>query len=157
MKDLMETIVTEKVDVKDYRIDCEKYDIIDFTYIGKDQVFYKNRVKSISAEEYLYESLDKGFGVKYGDTVYYKKNMAPDIINAKKPLLKEYLRSIEEAKRVDKYRIQRFLINPEDEVLVNNIIRLYKSDFKLSGLDWIKQKLENRVRDVDEFMQYLCA
>ena len=63
MKEILEKSKLGVVETFGFKIDFEEYDIIDFSYVEKNDVFYKNKWSSITAENYLIQSLEKGYGV----------------------------------------------------------------------------------------------
>lgn len=135
-----------------FKIDFEKYDIVDFTCIRKTDIFYKTHWKIISAEEYLLTLLRRGYGVFLDEKVYYMTNLIPDIINAKRKNFESYITEMLELAKKDRYKIQSYLIHPQYEIFVKNAIQFYELDF---DLDFVKKRLDGRVKDVDEFLLYL--
>ena len=152
MKKILEKANLEIVETHGFRIDFEKYDIIDFSYVEKDDIFYKNKWVPISAEEYLFDSLEKGRGIFIENKVYYNVNLAPQIINKEKKNLEDYINNLIRKKNQDRFGIQKYLINPEDEILVRNAIQFYEMDF---DIEFVKKRLSGKVKDVDTFLEYL--
>lgn len=152
MKKILEKANLEIVETHGFRIDFEKYDIIDFSYVEQDDIFYKNKWVPISAEEYLFDSLEKGRGIFIENKVYYNVNLAPQIINKEKKNLEDYINNLIRKKNQDRFGIQKYLINPEDEILVRNAIQFYDMDF---DIEFVKKRLSGKVKDVDAFLEYL--
>lgn len=140
------------VETYGFKIDFEKYDIVDFTCIRKTDIFYKTHWKIISAEEYLLTLLRRGYGVFLDEKVYYMTNLIPDIINAKRKNFESYITEMLELAKKDRYKIQSYLIHPQHEIFVKNAIQFYELGF---DLDFVKKRLDGRVKDVDEFLLYL--
>lgn len=140
------------VETYGFKIDFEKYDIVDFTCIRKTDIFYKTHWKIISAEEYLLTLLRRGYGVFLDEKVYYMTNLIPDIINAKRKNFESYITEMLELAKKDRYKIQSYLIHPQYEIFVKNAIQFYELGF---DLDFVKKRLDGRVKDVDEFLLYL--
>ena len=57
-----------------------------------------------------------------------------------------------ELAKKDRYKIQSYLIHPQYEIFVKNAIQFYELGF---DLDFVKKRLDGRVKDVDEFLLYL--
>ena len=140
------------VETYGFKIDFEKYDIVDFTCIRKTDIFYKTHWKIISAEEYLLTLLRRGYGVFLDEKVYYMTNLIPDIINAKRKNFESYITEMLELAKKNRYKIQSYLIHPQYEIFVKNAIQFYELGF---DLDFVKKRLDGRVKDVDEFLLYL--
>lgn len=140
------------VETYGFKIDFEKYDIVDFTCIRKTDIFYKTYWKIISAEEYLLTLLRRGYGIFLDEKVYYMTNLIPDIINAKRKNFESYITEMLELAKKDRYKIQSYLIHPQYEIFVKNAIQFYELGF---DLDFVKKRLDGRVKDVDEFLLYL--
>ena len=140
------------VETYGFKIDFEKYDIVDFTCIRKTEIFYKTHWKIISAEEYLLTLLRRGYGIFLDEKVYYMTNLIPDIINAKRKNFESYITEMLELAKKDRYKIQSYLIHPQYEIFVKNAIQFYELGF---DLDFVKKRLDGRVKDVDEFLLYL--
>lgn len=140
------------VETYGFKIDFEKYDIVDFTCIRKTDIFYKTHWKIISAEEYLLTLLRRGYGIFLDEKVYYMTNLIPDIINAKRKNFESYITEMLELAKKDRYKIQSYLIHPQYEIFVKNAIQFYELGF---DLDFVKKRLDGRVKDVDEFLLYL--
>ena len=140
------------VETYGFKIDFEKYDIVDFTCIRKTDIFYKTHWKIISAEEYLLTLLRRGYGIFLDEKVYYMTNLIPDIINAKRKNFESYITEMLELAKKDRYKIQSYLIHPQHEIFVKNAIQFYELGF---DLDFVKKRLDGRVKDVDEFLLYL--
>ena len=140
------------VETYGFKIDFEKYDIVDFTCIRKTDIFYKTHWKIISAEEYVLTLLRRGYGIFLDEKVYYMTNLIPDIINAKRKNFESYITEMLELAKKDRYKIQSYLIHPQYEIFVKNAIQFYELGF---DLDFVKKRLDGRVKDVDEFLLYL--
>lgn len=152
MKEILEKSKLVVVETYGFKIDFEEYDIIDFSYVEKNDVFYKNKWSSITAENYLIQSLEKGYGVFLDNKIYYDVNLAPEIINKKKRNLEDYINNIIRRKNQDRFGIQKYLMHPEDEILVRNAIQFYEMNF---DIDFIKKRLEGKVKNVETFLEYL--
>lgn len=140
------------VDTHGFKVNFEKYDIVDFSYIEKTDVFHRTLKRVITAEEYLTTLLNKGYGIFLNGKVYYKVNLIPEIINIKKKNLENYIANQILLAEKDRYRIQKYLAHPKHELFVRNAIQFYERGF---DLDFVKKRLDGRVKDVDEFLLYL--
>lgn len=140
------------IDTHGFKIDFKEYDIVDFTGVEIDDVFYKNKWISISAEKNLIEVLKKGCGVFYEGKVYYSVNLAPEVMNKGKKKLEIYISNMIHERRIDKYGIQKYLTSPDYEQFVRNAMLFYDKNF---DIEFIKRKLSGRVKDVDAFIEYL--
>lgn len=152
MMSVLKKIDVTAVETYGFKIDFEKYDIVDFTCIRKTDIFYKTHWKIISAEEYLLTLLRRGYGIFLDEKVYYMTNLIPDIINAKRKNFESYITEMLELAKKDRYKIQSYLIHPQYEIFVKNAIQFYELGF---DLDFVKKRLDGRVKDVDEFLLYL--
>ena len=152
MKKLLENFNLDVVETHGFKVDFEKYDVIDFSDVEEDDVFYRNKKVKLTSSEYLTDVLRKGYGVFLDGKVYYMVNLTPDIINKERKNLENYIKHSLNIKDQDRFGIQKYLIHPEYEILVKNAIQFYDLDF---DIDFVKKRLEGRVKDVDVFLKYL--
>lgn len=140
------------VETHGFKVDFEKYDIVDFTNIESTDTFHVTLRKVVSAEEYVTALLKRGYGIFLGDKVYYSVNLIPDVINSKKKSFEEYILNEYKLSKLDRYNIQKYLIHPKYEIFVKNAMYFYKLDF---DKDFIRTRLKGRVKDVDKFMSHM--
>lgn len=152
MKNVLKKFNLTIVETHGFKVDFEKYDIVDFTFVEEGDIFHITLRKVISAEEYLATLLRKGYGIFLDGKVYYKVNLIPDVINIKKKSFEEYIANELELSKKDRYKIQAYLVHPKYEIFVRNAMQFYELNF---DLNFIRKRLDGRVKDVDEFMLYL--
>lgn len=152
MLDVLKKFNLTIVETHGFKVDFEKYNIVDFSCVGKTDIFHVTLRKVITAEEYLTALLKKGYGIFLDGKVYYEVSLIPEVMNNKKKNLEEYISRKVELSKMDRYKIQKYLTHPQNELFVRNAMQLYELNF---DLDFIKRKLEGRVKNVEEFMLYL--
>lgn len=154
MKEILNKLNLNVIDTYGLKFDFKEYEVVDFSEVDRHDIFYKNKWSLITAENNLLEILEKGYGVFYDDKVYYSVNLAPEIINKEKKNLESYISNKISLRKMDRYNIQKYLISPEYEILVRNMIMFYDKNF---DIEFIRKRLHGKVKDVDKFIQYLTS
>lgn len=152
MKEILKNLNVEAIETHGFNFDLKKYDVIDITHVNKLDIFHGAFRRILTVEEYLEKMLSKGHGLYFDEKVYYRVNLLPDIINIHKRNLENYISNEIELARQDRYKIQLFLTHPKHELSVKNAMHFYRVGY---DLDFIRKRLEGKVKDVEEFMEYL--
>lgn len=152
MRKTLDKLNLIELDTHGLKFDFKEYEVVDFTGLEEGQILYKNKYVHITAEKNLQEILHKGYGVFYDGKVYYEVNLAPEIINKQKKNLEHYISEMLRLRQVDRFGIQKYLTSPDYEVVVNNAIMFYDRNF---DIEFVKRKLNGRVKNVDTFIKYL--
>ena len=152
MRKVLDKLNLVEVETYGLKFDFREYEVVDFTGFKEGEILYKNKYIPITAEKNLQEILRKGYGVFYDDKVYYEVNLAPEIMNKQKKNLEHYISEMLRLRQIDRFGIQKYLTSPDYEVVVNNAIMFYDRNF---DIEFVKRKLDGRVKNVDTFIKYL--
>lgn len=148
MKNSLDLLPLEKIDLRDVFVDLDKFNVINMSSYKPKDILHISPYKYYTALNYAKKYLEKGYGIYCDDTVYYLNNLNSEYFHKSKiEKLKRYINKTLINRKNKHYAFKEYLLEARFFVLVENYIRLYNHN--LVTIEWVRKKLEDRVSNVD--------
>lgn len=148
MKEILDTLYLEKIDLRNYVVDLDRFNIINMSQYQADDILYLNKYKYYRGIDYVKKKLKSGYAIYYDGIVYYVNFLDANYFNKSKiEELKSYINKIVTKRKEKNYFFSEYLLEERFYIFVENYIRMYNKG--IVKIEWVRKKLEDKVSDVE--------
>lgn len=149
MKQYLESLnYLEKIDVTNFHIDLEKFNLINMSGYDCDEAMHIDKHRYYRAKNYARKALQKGYGIYCDSVVYYLNNLDESYFSVSKIVeLKKFINNSLKKRKHNNYSFVEYLTNPINYRFVENYVLLYNK--KVVDREWVKERLIGKVSDVE--------